>query len=124
MYLFKERAVNRGLQSRFYAAFPISKPSMSLDIRRSCLGFRCWRLGSSWGDVGELCLGWLLELGSEGNLVADRVADLRGLYSCPYDARVGRAQGRHLCDLQFLMVIFCFWGGISCSPVSMRMRRP
>ena len=68
---------------------------MNWAIRPSWWDFRCiW--SDSRRDVGQLCLGWVLELGSQGNVVAHRLAHLRGVYSCAHDTRVGRPSGSDL----------------------------
>jgi len=58
--------------------------------------------------LGQLRLGDLLELGPEGDLVADCLVHLRGFSPCPDHPRVGRTAW--LSIVGFAATIFCYLG--------------
>ena len=91
MYFFKERAEQRGSTSRFYAAFPDLETIDELGYKAIMVGFPLLAFGIILGAMwANYAWGGYWSWDPERDLVADRVVDLRRLYPCPHDARMGR----------------------------------
>src|SRR5256886_2659037 len=116
MYLLKERAERRGSRSSVFAAFPDLETIDELGYKAIMVGFPLLAFGVILGAMGQLRVGWILELGSEGDLVVDRLAHLRRVHPCAHDQGMGRAAGGHLFDFRVPDGGFLFLG-CKLSPV-------
>ncbi|KXK05353.1 c-type cytochrome biogenesis protein CcsB [Nitrospirales bacterium NOB] len=111
MYLFKERAINRGSQSRFYAAFPDLETIDELGYKAIMLGFPLLAfgiiLGAMWANYAWGGY-WSWDPKETWSLIVWLI------YGAYIHARMTRGWEGHKAAVYaifgFLMVIFCFWG--------------
>ena len=111
MYLFKERAEQRGSRSRFYAAFPDLETIDELGYKAIMIGFPMLAfgiiLGAMWANYAWGGY-WSWDPKETWSLIVWLI------YGAYIHARMTRGWEGHRAAIYavfgFLMVIFCFWG--------------